>query len=114
MKVYRAERIDSGVLVTVDGQPLDPARHVRDLGADGFEWGYEGTGPAQLSLALLNDLRGPDDALKLYRVFMEVVVAELPPEGWVRDESDFERRLGELVVVPMDLETLLKKVRGEI
>lgn len=114
MKVYRAERTDGGVLVTVDGQPLDPAREIRDLGADGFEWGYEGTGPAQLALALLADLRGAEDALKLYRVFMEVVVAELPPEGWVRDESDFERRLNELVVVPMDLETLLKKVRGEI
>ena len=45
-----------GVLVTVDGQPLDPRRDLRDLGAEGFEWGYEGTGPAQLSLAILADL----------------------------------------------------------
>jgi hypothetical protein len=114
MKTYRAERTERGVLVTVDGQPLDPRRDLRDLGAEAFEWGYEGTGPAQLALAILADMRGPAAALEHYRLFMETVVAELPPTGWSRTDDDFERRMGELVVVPMDLETLLKKVRGEI
>ena len=114
MKTYRAERTADGVLVTVDGQPLDPRRDLRDLGAEGFEWGYEGTGPAQLSLAILADLCGAADALEHYRLFLETVVSELPPEGWSRTGEDFQQRLGEVVVVPMDLETLLKKVRGEI
>jgi hypothetical protein len=114
MKTYRAERTATGVLVTVDDRPLDPRRDLRDLGAEAFEWGYEGTGPAQLALAILADLRGPAEALEHYRLFMETVVGELPPEGWTRTDGDFEQRLGELVVVPMDLETLLKKVRGEI
>lgn len=41
--------------VRVYGEPLDPmeSRMVADHSPDGFAWGYGGSGPAQLALAIL-------------------------------------------------------------
>lgn len=48
-----------------------------------FEWGYEGSGPAQLALALLADALGDENrALALYPAFKEEVVAALPASAW--------------------------------
>lgn len=45
---------------------------------DGFGWGYRGSGPAQLALALLLDTTGDNfKALKLHQDFKEEFVA-----GW--------------------------------
>jgi hypothetical protein len=41
-----------GAPVHVDGQPLDPRHDLYNHSPDGFEWGYHGSGPAQLALAL--------------------------------------------------------------
>lgn len=50
---------------------------------DGFEWGYGGSGPAQLALALLLDA-GVDeaDALEQHQAYKFAVVARLPKERW--------------------------------
>lgn len=43
---------------------------------DGFEWGYLGSGPAQLALALLLDATGdPETAERLHQQFKACVVA---------------------------------------
>lgn len=39
--------------VTVDGKPLPPRLDLRNHSPTGFEWGYSGSGPAQLALAIL-------------------------------------------------------------
>lgn len=41
--------------VELDGKPLDPgpSQRVFNHSPDGFAWGYGGSGPAQLALALL-------------------------------------------------------------
>ena len=39
--------------VTVDGQPLALGLEVRNHSPKGFQWGYGGSGPAQLALAKL-------------------------------------------------------------
>ena len=37
---------------------------------DGFQWGYEGSGPAQLALAILLDLTGDEDrSVRLHQDF---------------------------------------------
>jgi hypothetical protein len=50
----------------------------------GFSWGYGGSGPAQLALALLTDALGDDDlALRLHQAFKFRVVACWPEgEKW--------------------------------
>ena len=95
-KIYRGGRSLDGAVVTVDGKPLAPRRDLRDLSATGFEWTYEGAGPAQLALALLADHLGDDAAaLALYEPFMRAVIAELD-NSWELNSADIDAALAEL------------------
>jgi Family of unknown function (DUF6166) len=61
--------------------PLDPRNDLRNHSPQGFEWGYQGSGPAQLALAMLADFTGDDGlALDCYQAFKQEVVALLPRE----------------------------------
>lgn len=53
---------DYGV-VTFDGEVLTPeaSQKVRNHSPDGFAWGYGGSGPAQLALAILLKFGVPED-----------------------------------------------------
>jgi len=96
MKLYRGGRSLDGAVVTVDGQPLAPRYDLRQLSATGFEWTYEGAGPAQLALALLADHLGDDaQALALYEPFMRHLVAELD-NSWELTSVDIDAALAEL------------------
>jgi hypothetical protein len=56
----------------------------------GFEWGYNGSGPAQLALALLYDHFGePAIALDCYQQFTMRVVSDLEGE-WTLTTGDIE------------------------
>ncbi len=57
MKVYKVERTGGlrSVVATVDGQPL---RHIVHHSPTGFEFGYGGSGPADLALSILADYFG--------------------------------------------------------
>jgi hypothetical protein len=49
----------------------------------GFEWGYLGSGPAQLALAILCDYLGePQLALRFYQEFKEDAVARWKDDEW--------------------------------
>jgi len=88
MKIYRGDRTIDGIIVTVDGQPLDPRYDLKSLTSTGFEWTYEGQGPAQLAFALLVDcLQDEERANVLYEPFMRAVVANLGNE-WELSEED--------------------------
>lgn len=66
--------------VLADGAPLDPgpSQKVRNHSPDGFNWGYGGSGPAQLALALLLDVTGSAEASqRYYQSFKAQIVA-----GW--------------------------------
>jgi len=58
--VYTGRRFADGVEVKRDRRPLSPAAswRVRNHSPTGFEWGYGGSGPAQLALALMLDVLG--------------------------------------------------------
>lgn len=63
---------------------------------DGFEWGYLGSGPAELARAILCEcyLRrsdSPNQGVRqaaIYMAFKEDVVARLPREGWTLAGAD--------------------------
>ena len=96
MKLYRGGRSLDGAVVTVDGKPLDARYDLRQLSAAGFEWTYEGAGPAQLALALLAEHLGDDArALALYERFMRQLVAELD-NSWELTSADIDAALAEL------------------
>ncbi len=88
MKTYTGIRAESGCAVTVtDGggsRQLDPRLELRSHSPAGFEWGYGGSGPAQLALALAADVLGDDEsALAVYQRLKFRVIARLPAGGWV-------------------------------
>src|SRR5438132_6390362 len=96
MKTYRGGRSLDGAVVTVDGRPLPPRYDLKRLSGTGFEWTYQGAGPAQLALALLADHLGDDrEALALYDKFMRAVVAELD-NSWELSSADIDAALAEL------------------
>jgi hypothetical protein len=96
MKLYRGGRSLDGAVVTVDGKPLSPRYDLKRLSATGFEWTYEGAGPAQLALAMLADHLADDvQALALYERFMARVVAELD-NSWELTSADIDKALAEL------------------
>jgi len=83
MKRYEGIRQGHAVIVTVDGRRLNPRRDLWNHSPSGFEWGYVGSGPAQLALAILADHCDNDEqALNFYQRFKWAVIAELPGRGW--------------------------------
>jgi hypothetical protein len=78
MKAYAGKRTIDGLVVTVDGEPLDEHYEVKRFTRYGFEWTYEGESPRQLALAILADYLGDNDrAIRLSEPFMKKVVADL-------------------------------------
>ena len=57
------------ILALFDGAPLDIDRifDVRDHSPTGFEWGYGGSGPAQLALSILQEATDEETAVDLYQ-----------------------------------------------
>jgi hypothetical protein len=89
MKRYQGTRIGHAVDVTVDGEPLNPRLDLWNHSPSGFEWGYAGSGPAQLALALLADcLSDEQDAVEWHNDFKSAVVAGLPYAGWTLTEEE--------------------------
>ena len=96
MKTYTGGRSLDGAVVTVDGEPLPPRYDLKRLSPAGFEWTYEGAGPAQLALALLADHFGDDSrALALYEDFMRAVVAELD-NSWELTSAEIDAAVAAL------------------
>jgi len=63
--------------VWLDGKLLDPteSQALRNHSPDGFNWGYGGSGPAQLALAITLELTGKAEG---YQHFKWNVIATLP------------------------------------
>ncbi len=78
-----------GATVTVDGRRLTPATSLRYRrhSPTGFAWGYAGSGPAQLALALLLKAGvGKDVALALYQTFkIDIIAAQPFNRAWSLD-----------------------------
>ena len=89
MKQYIGKRIGHAVEVTVDGAPLEPRLELWNHSPGAFEWGYSGSGPAQLALALLADCFGDDEAaVELHQDFKAAVVAGMAYAGWTLTEEE--------------------------
>ncbi len=114
MKLYSGRRGEGGCEVTVNGKPLDPRLDLHAYSENGFEWGYDGSGPLQLALAILAEhFTSPATALEHHRRFLLNWVIAAGDEAWSIDSNDIDRALNEVIEVPMTLEQLLNKVRGK-
>jgi hypothetical protein len=76
--------------VVINGIRLSPkkSQDIINHSPDGFNWGYHGSGPAQLALALLLEFRDEAFARKYYQNFKFDVISKLPlNENFELDES---------------------------
>ena len=70
---------------------------LRRHSSDGFAWGYGGSGPAQLALALAADLLGDDDqALAVYQGLKFKVVGRLSDDGWALSETQLRQAIDQI------------------
>jgi hypothetical protein len=71
--------------VYLDGKQLHPEKSQKIINhsPDGFSWGYNGSGPAQLALAILLEITSTEKALRNYQDLKNQIIAELP-------QTDFE------------------------
>lgn len=74
--------------IYVNGKWLDPkpSQKVYNHSPDGFNWGYGGSGPAQLALAIMLTIYPKNRALECYQTFKWDEVSKWPP-------SDFEKEI---------------------
>ena len=79
MNIYLAERHidDRGATVEANGAPLNPRLDLVNHSPDGFEWGYSGSGPAQLALAILAVEFDDDFAVAHHQKFKEDFIAPI-------------------------------------
>lgn len=92
MATYKGKRLTDGGPQPVykDGAVLypQPSQEAWNHSPDGFEWGYGGSGPAQLALALLLDVTGDRAlSLRLHQTFKWERIAPLLDEWQLTTEE---------------------------
>lgn len=76
-------------VVVYNGKPLPPRTDLRNHSPAGFNWGYSGSGPAQLALAMLSAVLGDDDAaLACYQSFKREVLCNIDSDVWFRPREE--------------------------
>ena len=103
MRHYVGERTPNGCEVDVidtanpmGGYALD-LRHDLRRHSEAFEWNYSGSGPAQLSLALLADALGDDQkAQEHYQQFKFKVIAWLEDDKWEMSQADIIQSVAQI------------------
>jgi len=99
--------------VCVNGRRDLPLRHINFHSPDGFEWGYGGSGPADLALAILVDFlsedpvavqtyaktgRGePSAAVHAHQRFKDKFIVGLPKEHWRLREDEIKKWYYEVI-----------------
>ena len=91
MKNYHGERTEEGTRVwwvdDADGSTGVLPHHVLHS-PDGFEWGYSGSGPADLARSLLWDVLGVAPETAQYQTFKEDTVAGWKTAKWSINAED--------------------------
>jgi hypothetical protein len=110
-RTYRGRRGPDGkvaVIVETGGSSwtLDPApsQKVRNHSPDGFEWGYAGSGPAQLALAILLDVTLSSVlAERNYMRFKWEHVARWKQDSWEITDAQVMDWLAAILAGPVDV-----------
>ena len=107
MRTYYCQRINGDAYCNVHDEAhgticIHPLRNRLDLAnhsPDGFEWGYGGSGPAQLALSLLADaLQDDQRALSLYQRFKWKWIVNRPRSDWTITQDELIKAAEEIEV----------------
>ena len=70
---------------------LPPRNELRNHSPTGFSWGYPGSGPAQLALAILSHHTDNDEyALRNYQNFKTEVITKISTNHWTMDNAQVQ------------------------
>lgn len=87
-KPSKDEMEERSLRIAVASEYLDPRYDLANHSPDGFNWGYPGSGPSQLALAILADFLEDDElAVRLYHRFKDDVIAKIEGERLVITEE---------------------------
>jgi hypothetical protein len=83
---------DEQVFVIRGGQVrlLNPRNDLMNHSPNGLSWGYQGSGPAQLALAMLMEVCGDWERVRpIYQRFKDQFIARIPQNAnWTADGAD--------------------------
>jgi hypothetical protein len=89
--VFVGVRVDDCLtVVRVNGKILDPRHDAVNHSPDGFNWGYSGSGPAQLAYAILAEEYGDDwDGIpQTYQIFKDRMISSIKDPMWIMTSQD--------------------------
>jgi len=99
MKVYRGERDEqqeAWVYCYIPGEMMQEfPQQIVEHSPTGYEWGYGGSGPADLALNILADVAGEEVARKHHRRFHLEVVAKWERAAFSITEANVQKWLSE-------------------
>jgi len=73
--------------------PLNPCFEYVNHSPDGFSWGYNGSGPAQLAFAICMDvLQDEDEVFKMYQNFKAGVISRYSQTGTFKISEESVRK----------------------
>jgi len=109
MKIYAGLRSGNGIFVAVEKENThsrsEQLTHINYHSPDGFEWGYGGSGPADLALAIMADFleedpvevlayaKGqgePSGAVHAHQQFKDKFIVGLAKDTWKLKEKDIK------------------------
>jgi hypothetical protein len=97
MKVYKGLRTSEEIMVWIEEEgarspaPLPMRNDIRNHSPDGPNWGYGGSGPAQLALALMCQVTDRFIAEQIYQHFKFKVVAGWKTDSWVLTKGQLQQ-----------------------
>ena len=94
-KIRPSNEPEVSVIAEDGSEEALPVRHdLCNHSPIGFAWGYAGSRPAQLALAMLAYLYGDIQALRYYQSFKDDTVSDLKQnEGWEMTSGQVDLRL---------------------
>ena len=82
MSTIKGLRLAGRTSVTIDGLPLPLHLDIAHRSPTGHEWGFWGSGPAQLALAILMTVTDADEAKRRYEAFRRSVIVRITKDSW--------------------------------
>ena len=82
MSTIKGLRLAGRASVTIDGRPLPLHLDIVHRSPTGHEWGFWGSGPAQLALAILMTVTDRAEAKLRYEAFRRSVTARITRDSW--------------------------------
>ena len=91
--MFKGQRLEQGVIVYHNKQILssEESQKLINHSPDGFNWGYVGSGSAQLSLAvLLAHTKDRNYSLRNYQKFLDDIISKLKSKDWKISDKKIE------------------------